>query len=204
MGMLNITSLPKCIDEIRILLTDHCLDVLALNETRLDDNISNEDIHIDSYDLIRFDRSRKGGGVCMYAKNSHSFLERNDLMRENLEASFIEIHKPSNTSFVVGTKYRPPSASVDSFAAIEQLVKQIDDENKEFYLLGDLNANMLDISNNATKNLISIMEQYQLTQTINTPTRKTMNSSSLSGAVHMSRASRANRADSILSRPMMA
>ena len=42
----------------------------------------------------------------------------------------------------------------------------------------DLIANMLDISNNATKNLISIMEQYQLTQTINAPTRKTMNSSS--------------------------
>ena len=38
---------------------------------------------------------------------------------------------------------------------------------------------MLDILNNATKNSISIMEQYQLTQTINTPTRKTMNSSSL-------------------------
>ena len=39
---------------------------------------------------------------------------------------------------------------------------------------------MLDILNNATKNSISIMRQYhQLTQTINTPTRKTMNSSSL-------------------------
>ena len=63
-----------------------------------------------------------------YVKNSHSFLERNDLMRENLEASFIEIHKPSSASFVVGTIYRP-----DSFAAIEQLVKQIHDENKEFY-----------------------------------------------------------------------
>ena len=45
-------------------------------------------------------------------------------MRENLEAGFIEIHKPSSASFVVGTIYRPPSASVDSFAAIEQLVKQ--------------------------------------------------------------------------------
>lgn len=145
MDMLNITSLPKHIDEIRILLTDKGLDVLAQNETRLDDNISNEDIHIDSYDLIRFDRSRKGGGACIYVRNSHNFLERNDLMRENLEASFIEIYKPSSASFVVGTIYRPPSASVDSFAAIEQLVKQIDNENKEFYLLGDLNANMLDI-----------------------------------------------------------
>ena len=42
------------------------------------------------------------------------------------------------------TIYRPPSAFVDSFSNIEQLVKLIDDENKEFYLLGDVNANMLD------------------------------------------------------------
>ena len=47
--------------------------------------------------------------------------------------------------------YRPPSAFVDSFPNTEQLVKLIDDGNKEFYLLGDLNANMLDNSNNATK-----------------------------------------------------
>ena len=64
MGMFNVASLPKHIDEIGILLTDQCLDVLALNETTSDDNISNEDIHIDSYDLIRFDRFR-GGGVCI-------------------------------------------------------------------------------------------------------------------------------------------
>ena len=117
-------SIKSYITLYKTLLTDQCLDALALNETRLDDNISNEDIHIDSYDLIRFDRSRKGGGVCMYVKNSHSFLERNDLMRENLKASFIETHKPSSASFVVRTIYRPPSASVDSFATIEELEKQ--------------------------------------------------------------------------------
>ena len=50
------------------------------------------------------------------------------------------------------------------------MVKLIDDKNKEFYLLGDLNANMLDNSNNTTKHL---------TQTISSPTRVTMTSSSL-------------------------
>jgi hypothetical protein len=30
MGMLNIQSLPKHIDEVRILLADQCIDVLAL------------------------------------------------------------------------------------------------------------------------------------------------------------------------------
>ena len=56
----------------------------------------------------------------------------------------IEVCKPSRASFIVGTIYRPPSAFVDSFSNIEQLVKLIDDENKEFYSLGDLNANILD------------------------------------------------------------
>jgi len=53
MGMLNIVSLPKYIDEIRIILADQYFDVLALNETRLDKNISNQDMFIQNYDLIR-------------------------------------------------------------------------------------------------------------------------------------------------------
>ncbi len=118
----------------------------VLNEKRLDDNISNQDMHIDNHDLIRFDLSRKEGGICIYVKNSLNFFERKDLIRDNLEAVFIEIHKPSSASFIVGTIYRPPSASAESFAAIEKLVELIDDENKEFYLLGDLNGNMLDTS----------------------------------------------------------
>jgi hypothetical protein len=56
--------------------------------------------------------------------------------------------------------YRPPSAFVDSFATIEQIVKTIDNENKEFYILADLNANMLDTSSNSTNNVKSIMELY--------------------------------------------
>ena len=157
-GMLNIVSLPKYIDEIRILLADQYFDVLALNETRLNENISSQDMFIHNYDFIRADCSRSGGGVCLYVKNSINYLNRNDLVKDNLEALCIEILKRSSAPFIVGTIYRPPSAFVDSFSNIEQLVKSIDDENKEFYLLGDLNANMLDISNNTTKHLNTIME----------------------------------------------
>jgi hypothetical protein len=134
---------------------------------------------IHHYDLIRADRSRTGGCVCLYVRNSINYLDRNDLVGDNLEALCIEIHKPSSAPFIVRTIYRPPRASVYSFANIEQLIKSIDDENKEFYLLGDLNANMLDNSNNTTKHLNSIIELYQLSQTISTPTRVTMTTSSL-------------------------
>ena len=46
MGLLNIVSLTKNIEEIRILLADQCLDILALNETQLDESIHNDAIYI--------------------------------------------------------------------------------------------------------------------------------------------------------------
>ena len=58
MAMLNVASLTKHIDEIRLLLYDKKLDVLALNETRLDSSISDELLALDGYDIIRADRNR--------------------------------------------------------------------------------------------------------------------------------------------------
>ena len=63
---LNITSLPKRIDELRVLLDKSPIDVLAINETRLDSSISDGEMHISNYVLVRRDRSlngRFGGGV---------------------------------------------------------------------------------------------------------------------------------------------
>ena len=85
---LNIASLPKHIDELRILLSDRCLDILTINETRLDDTISDEEIHIDGYVVIRRDRSvngRNGGGVCIFVRRNISFVVRTDLKFEKLE-----------------------------------------------------------------------------------------------------------------------
>ena len=42
------------------------LDILVLNETRLDETISSSEISIDKYTLVRNDRTRHGGGVAMY------------------------------------------------------------------------------------------------------------------------------------------
>ena len=49
------------------MLHDKKIDILALNETRLDPSISDGLVSVDGYDLIRADRNRNGGGVCMHA-----------------------------------------------------------------------------------------------------------------------------------------
>ena len=66
MAFLNIASLPKYIDELRLNMQHQYLDIaycMILNETRLDETISNSEISIDKYTLVRNDRTRHGGSV---------------------------------------------------------------------------------------------------------------------------------------------
>ena len=69
MACLNINSLTKHIEELRVVLSNQCVDILAINETKLDDTISENEITVDGYNIIRRDRTingRFGGGVCFY------------------------------------------------------------------------------------------------------------------------------------------
>ena len=65
MGHLNIVSLIKHIEELRILLHKQPFDIITLNETRLDDTINSEEVEVAGYELIRSDRNRNGGGVAI-------------------------------------------------------------------------------------------------------------------------------------------
>ncbi len=144
MAFLNIVTLPSKIDEIRHSLHSKNIDLIAFNETRLDLSISDGLTHLDGYEVVRKDRSRNGGGVCIYLHSSINYIIRSDLIPPELEAVCLEITKPQSKPFIVTTIYRPPNANADFFDHLEKLIKQIDDENKEMYILGDLNCNLLE------------------------------------------------------------
>ena len=93
----------------------------------------------------------------------------------------LEIIKPHSKPFLVTTVYRPPNASADFFEHFENLIKAFDDENKEFYILGDLNCDMLKTGNEnmPIKKIKSLYELYQLSQLIQEATRVTMTTSTL-------------------------
>ena len=82
---LNIVSLPKYIDEIRMSQLFKSFDIIAFNETRLDLSISDGEVKIYGYDLIRKDRTRKGGGVCIFLRSSINYQNRSDLVPNDLE-----------------------------------------------------------------------------------------------------------------------
>ena len=174
MAFLNKVSSLKKLDEINFSMTNKLINLIAfINETRLDPNITDNMISLDGYDVIRKDRSRNGGGVCIYLRSSINYKIRKDLVPPELEAVCVEIIKPHSKPFLVTTVYRPPSSLPEFFDDFEKLIKAIDNENNEMYILGDLNCNMLKTDKDAnmpTKKIKSSYELYQLTQIIDKAT----------------------------------
>ena len=74
----------KRFDELLIYMQDKPFDILTLNETRLDNSISDSEVKIPAYDIVRRDRNRNGGGVAMFIRSTISFINRNDLVPEVL------------------------------------------------------------------------------------------------------------------------
>ena len=69
-AFLNICSLTCHYDELCVFMEDRTIDILGLNETRLDNTIADSQIDIEGYDILRRDRNRNGGGVAFYVAQS--------------------------------------------------------------------------------------------------------------------------------------
>lgn len=52
---INVASLSLHIEELRLIMADQCLDLLAVNETRLDSTITDNLVHIDGYSILRIE-----------------------------------------------------------------------------------------------------------------------------------------------------
>ena len=70
---------------------DNPLDILAVNETKLDSSIPDSQVCLSGYSCIRNDRTRSGGGVCIYIRNTIIFtriLELDCFDLETLQLKF--------------------------------------------------------------------------------------------------------------------
>ncbi len=63
--------------------------------------ISNNEIHIDGFNIIRKDQNRFGGGVVLYVRQNISLSDRIDLIPDELEMVCIELSLPYNKSCTI-------------------------------------------------------------------------------------------------------
>lgn len=73
---MNVRSLRKKVDELKLLTDEYLFDIITLSETWLDSSVENTLLALDGYNLYRRDRllylasgrEKRGGGFAMYIK----------------------------------------------------------------------------------------------------------------------------------------
>ena len=126
---LNIFTLLKHLDELRVLAEQHEPDILAINETKIDTDVDDEENLIDGYHVERLDRNIFGGGVAIYMRKGMSYKVRNDLMIYDLESISVEVKIGMHKPFILTSLYSPKH-TVEYFNKLESLIANIDLEKE--------------------------------------------------------------------------
>ena len=173
---INAGSLLSCLDEIKILVKSDKLDILCVSETWLDSDTPTRFADIDGFSLYHSDWGR-GGGVCIYVKNELTVVQINlDLPPcLGVEDIWLRVQARKLPSVIVGALYRHPHAHVESFQYISNALQKASLQNKSFFLLGDLNDDLL----KPQARLSKIHSEVKFDQIIDKPTRITQNSKTL-------------------------
>ena len=105
---LNINSLLSKIDELRDIINYIRPAILGITESKLDSSVTNAEVNINGYSIIRNDRNRNGGGVACYIRNNLCFNIKN-IFSNSIEQVFFEILIPKVEPIAIRTFYRPPN-----------------------------------------------------------------------------------------------
>ena len=179
---LNINGLRSKIDFLKIFLLQEKLDVICLNETKIDSTVSDGDIKIPGYNSYRQDRTLHGGGTLIYAADYLNSKKSCRFSRKDHEAVWIEVKLKKVKPIFICSLYRPPSPrdieQVEKCCAYLSSCADNLPQNTEVIIMGDFNV---DMSKRNTLSLFikELCRSKNLTQHVTTPTRVTNSSSSL-------------------------
>ena len=180
-GHLNIQGLSSKIDQVKLMLTseNNSIHILGLSESKLKECHLESVFCIEGFQKpIRKDRLEDGGGgIIVYVKEGVIFKRRNDLESNNLECVWIEICPTNSRSFLVCFMYRHPSSTITWNECFENCLDIVLGEEKEFYILGDFNRDLL---NSTIKiNWLDFIAPFGLNQLVSQATRVTARSATL-------------------------
>ena len=175
---LNAPSLRKHKDELEVLMRENKIDILALNETKLDSKTEDEQVSIPDYTDLCCERNSH---VAIYLRDTLNLEHRTDLKTDNLEMICIELKPECSKPFILLAWYRPPNYETETLTKVNTLLETLEKEHKETLSIGDVNCNDLDLvgKNKVLETLRNIYHEYQLKQLIRNPTRSTLTSQTL-------------------------
>ena len=170
--LINARSLLPKMDELSLLLNTHPLEVVAITESWLTNDIIDEMVLIDEYNTFRKDRMHgRGGGVCAFVSVDIPCKRRQDLEDPSFECMWVwlrPVRLPRKISgLICAILYNPPDTpQPEQKDLVKYMVDKLDvvrttHPDCGVVLLGDFNR--LDICD--------LLIHQNLKQTVWTPTR---------------------------------
>ena len=142
-GSLNINSLPNKFAELKEVIGKN-IDVLAIQETKLDSSFPPQQFVIDGYsEPYRLDRNRDGGGVLIYVREDiPSKILTKHCFTKHVEGIFIEINlRKTKLLFFGGYRSEHQQYGLSKSDFLEQLGFGLDTycSYEKILIAGDLN-----------------------------------------------------------------
>ena len=170
---LNVRSLLGKISEIKLMLSESKLDILAITETHLDDETPIEYVMITGYQVARLDRKDQEGGGCIIYYSESLYIHERDDLKTDIEAIWIDVTMKSQ-KLLLGCVYRPPD-DYSFYNKFYSLLEHSLRNRKNVVILGDLNSDLI-AKGYEGRRLLRILSSLDLHSVIKDPTRTTVTS----------------------------
>lgn len=157
-------------------------DIVALSETWLSTDIPNDLIMFqNNYNIVRKDRSDRGGGVAVFYKNNLRVEKLNlDVIVTTFEYIAIKI-TIKRYVFIFVALYRPSSLRdyIAFLSEFEIVYSQLLSLSNEIICMGDINFDLLNLEKPGVKQYLDLLNFFSIYQLIDEPTRVTATSRTL-------------------------
>ena len=164
----NARSILPKVNELQLLIGLHKPNIICIVETWLSSEISDQELQIDGYQIVRLDRNRHGGGVMFHISDALHFTVLPAC--PSLELLSLIIHENSNRC-CVSLFYRPPNSPPSILTTLSTLLEAIDISTfSNFILVGDFNVDISNPSHPLTNTLNDMSHSFHLQQIVTEPT----------------------------------
>ena len=173
----NVNGLESKFDALHDFLvnTKAGFDIVAIAETsEQSENSFLSNISIEGKTLFHTPTNSNKGGVAIYINSEYKPFERFDLkfQDDTFESVWTEISNKSSKNVLCGCIYRHPSYDMSEFLIyMESVLKTIASEDKEIYICGDFNIDLLKLNNTDYLKFYNLLCCYEFLPLIIHPTR---------------------------------
>ena len=139
---LNINSLRYKITDLRYILKQTGIEIVAVSETKLSEEFPDSQFFIDGYTFpaYRRDRYKHGGGLINFTKKDLITKRKKEFESTDLEIICLEL-TVSKRKWIIFSVYRPPGSGnlANFFSELNKCVDMATRKYENIVIMGDIN-----------------------------------------------------------------